>query len=183
MEEKFERYLMLLLGAPKRAVLMSPKSDKTLLFKKHIEEAKFYLSYIKDNDVVLDLGSGVGFPGIPLAIQKPHSKFYLLDRKKLHADFLTKVKDDLSLTNVIVINMEAKFIKSLDIKFDVVVARAFNRIETILSFIFNNIKQGGLIVLGKKEDIQEELKQIKHPFVLNELVKTHFGYIVVIKKL
>ncbi len=183
MEEKFEKYLLLLLDAPKRAVLMSPKGDKTLLFKKHIEEAKFYLPYIKDNNIVLDLGSGVGFPGISLAIQKPYSKFYLLDRKKLHTDFLTKVKDELSLTNVIVINMEAKFIKSLDIKFDVVVARAFNRIETILSFVSHNVKQGGLIVLGKKEDIQEELKKITHPFILNELVKTHFGYIVVIKRL
>ncbi|BAL81436.1 16S rRNA (guanine(527)-N(7))-methyltransferase RsmG [Caldisericum exile] len=179
----FYQYLKLLSNAPKRVVLMSPKDNLDVLYKKHIDEAKLYLPYIGDSMEVLDLGSGAGFPGIPLAIMKPQSQFYLLDKRKTHTDFLRNVITILNLTNVKVINLDAELLKRKNLTFEVVVARAVNRIDVILSWIKDNLKSNGTVVLGKKKDIENELKTIKSPFHLKELIETSFGYLVVIKKL
>jgi len=150
--ENIQKYFELLKNAPKRVVLMSPKEDSLKLYKKHIEEANLYLPYIKSGDVVLDLGSGAGFPGIPLAIAVKDAHFYLLDRKAIHTNFLNKVKEELNLENVTVVQMEGELIsKKLGVLFDVVTARAFNRIDIVLSMVERNLKQNGIIVLGKKK--------------------------------
>ncbi|MFU2158041.1 MULTISPECIES: 16S rRNA (guanine(527)-N(7))-methyltransferase RsmG [Caldisericum] len=180
---RFYLYLKLLVNAPKRVVLMSPKEDLNILYKKHIEEAKLYLPYVDNNLKVLDLGSGAGFPGIPLAIMKPQAQFYLIDKRKTHTDFLEFVAKTLNLQNVSVINLDATLLKRNKIIFDVVVARAVNRIDTILSWIKENLRSEGVVVLGKKKDVEEELKYISYPFYLKELKETSFGYLVVIKKL
>ena len=108
--QKLFVYLKMLENAPKRVVLMSPKEDTNLLYYKHIEEAKLYLPYIKCNDIVLDLGSGAGFPGIPLAIFKPCVKFYLLDKREIHTNLLSEVKLALGLQNVEVVNLDASML-------------------------------------------------------------------------
>ena len=174
---------MMLENAPKRVVLMSPKEDTNLLYYKHIEEAKLYLPYIKCNDIVLDLGSGAGFPGIPLAIFKPCVKFYLLDKREIHTNFLSEVKLALGLQNVEVVNLDASMLSKLDISFDVVVARAVNRIGTILLWAKDVVRQDGIVLLGKKKDIEKELREISPPFALEALKPTSFGYIVIVKKL
>ena len=181
--QKLTIYLKMLENAPKRVVLMSPKEDTNLLYYKHIEEAKLYLPYIKCNDVVLDLGSGAGFPGIALAIFKPCAKFYLLDKREIHTNFLSNVKSELMIQNVEVVNLDAAMLFKLGLSFDVVVARAVNRIGTILSWVKDVLKQDGIVLLGKKKDIEKELREISPPFILEALLQTSFGYIVIIKKL
>lgn len=181
--QKIYLYFKLLRTAPKRVVLMSPKSNEIELYKKHIEEAKLYLPNIAPFSKVLDLGSGAGFPGIPLAIWMKDTQFFLLDKKVVHTKFLEDVKNSLHLKNVTIINMDARLLYRTNFIFDTVVARAVNRIETVLSYVKSNIKSGGLVVLGKKKDIEKELKSIVEPFKLEELRETPFGFIVVIKKL
>ena len=181
--QKLKIYFDLLKNAPKRVVLMSPKEDEVTLYKKHIDEAKLYMPYVYKCTQVLDLGSGSGFPGIPLAIELPYVKFYLLDKRKVHIEFLRMVKDTLHLDNVELIHMDAALLKRTDYNFDCVVARAVNRIGTILDWVSSNVVSGGQIILGKKKDIEKELKDIKYPFELSELKETTFGYIVVINKL
>ena len=88
--DKLQKYLEMLLNSPKRVVLMSPR-EKDLLYKKHIREANIYLNFIKDGFYVLDIGSGTGFPGIPLSILKPEAEFILVDRKKIHISFINEV--------------------------------------------------------------------------------------------
>lgn len=180
---EFYLYLKLLRNSPKRVVLMSPKENIELLYKKHIEEAKLYLPYIKTSKTVLDLGSGAGFPGIPLAVILRETHFYLLDKKKVHCDFLNNVKHTLNLSNVSIVNMEASLLRRTNLIFDAVVARAVNRIDVILSWIGKNLKENGTVLLGKKKEIKQELNSISKPFYLKELVQTSFGYLVVIKKL
>jgi 16S rRNA (guanine527-N7)-methyltransferase len=182
MENKMDMYLQLLLKAPKRAVLMSPL-EKNALMHKHIEEAKIYAPYIKNGDKVLDIGTGCGFPGIPLAIMKPDALFYLVDRKKIHTDFLYRVKKDLNLENVYIFNLEANNLAKINEEFDVVCARAVNRMNIVLTWSKPVIKENGLVLLGKKRDIEKEIEDCHNmPFGIVEIVKQPFGSLVILKK-
>ncbi|MGC8757111.1 MAG: 16S rRNA (guanine(527)-N(7))-methyltransferase RsmG [Caldisericaceae bacterium] len=182
MQDKIEMYLELIMKAPKRAVTMSPL-EKHALMSKHIKEAKIYLPYVKSGDKVLDIGTGVGFPGIPLSIMMPSASFYLVDRKKTHIDFLSQVKTYLDLENVKLFNIDANDLKKLNEHFDVVCARAVNRIRTVLSWSLPVTKETSLVVLGKKTEISQEIEDAKNlPFEILEIVPEDFGQLVVYKR-
>jgi 16S rRNA (guanine527-N7)-methyltransferase len=162
---------------------MSPL-EKDPLIRKHVEEAKIYLPYIKDGDKVLDIGTGVGFPGIPLAILKPDASFYLVDRKKTHTDFLNEVRNRLGLANVCIFNIDANSLAKINEKFDVVCSRAVNRIKVILDWSSPVIKENGVVLLGKKRDVAQEIEDSKKlSFIIQEIIPEDFGQLVVFKKI
>ena len=67
-----------------------------------------YLNFDIKGKNIVDIGSGAGLPGIPLAIYFPETKFYLLEPIKKRCNFLNKVVEELSLKNVVVINGRAE---------------------------------------------------------------------------
>ncbi len=182
---KLYKYAEILKKAPERKIVLMEKPESDKFLEKQIFEADLYLSYIRSGDVVLDIGSGGGFPGIPLAIMKENAKFVLVDRKKRHTDFLKSVAYKLNLKNVVVVQSEAeKLVKALKgEKVDVVCARAVSRIKNILIWAYPVLKCGGKVVLGKGKNIETEIKDAASlDFSLIEKVKTNFGYIVVYRK-
>jgi 16S rRNA (guanine527-N7)-methyltransferase len=180
--EKLNKYVEFLLNASKKIPLMAIK-NREIIFKKYIFEANYYFEYINNSDSVVDFGSGGGFPGIPLSINFYNSKFYLVDRKKNVCNYLMKIKKELNLKNVYILNIRAEDLKKLKIKFDKVVARAFNRIDYILKISNDILRGNGLVILGKGNDVDSEIYRIENKnFELFDKKKTEFGYIVVFKK-
>lgn len=163
---------------------MEPKESANF-YAKHIDEANIYLPYIKDSDTVLDLGTGTGFPGIPLAVMKKEANFILVDRKKVHSDFLKEVKKVLELDNVSILNCRGEELKSyINEKVDIVCARAVSRVKNILSWAMPILKKEGIVLLGKGFNIEKEVKDSSDlPFELIESVNTNFGFLLVYKKL
>lgn len=100
-EENFEKLIKYkeLVEQKASSLKLLSKKDIKLILKKHILESLFFLKILKGKKVI-DIGSGAGFPGIPVAIFKKEHKFILIERSKLKAEFLRKVKRELFIKNI-----------------------------------------------------------------------------------
>lgn len=120
--------------------------------------------FLADSDI-LDVGTGGGFPGIPLAIMFPDSNFHLIDSIGKKIKVVNGVADALGLDNVKAEQVRAEQIKG---KYDFVVSRAVTRLNRFYPWIRRNFKShyrhssmpNGLLYL-KGGDLQEELKESK----------------------
>ena len=123
---------------------------------------KFYGEDFFVGKKLIDVGTGAGFPGIPLAIVCPKAKFVLSDTLGKRIDFLREVLDKLKLDNVELIKARAedlgKDIKFRE-KFDHCVSRAVSNIAVLAEYTLPLIKVGGTDILFKMDDCHSELKE------------------------
>ncbi len=115
---------------------------------------------------VLDVGTGGGFPGIPLAILFPDSNFTLIDSIRKKIMVVTEISEALGLSNVFPVHGRAEKVGD---KFDFVISRAVTNLPLFTSWVRNNIKsesyneiKNGIIYL-KGGDFQDELNEVHIP--------------------
>lgn len=111
---------------------------------------------------VMDLGTGGGFPGIPLAILFPDTEFYLIDGTGKKITVVNAVKDAIGLQNVVAEHKRAEEVKD---KFDVVTGRAVMTLPEIANLAGNKLRirgdeQAGGILYLKGGDLQNEFKTL-----------------------
>lgn len=116
---------------------------------------------------ILDVGTGGGFPGIPLAILFPESNFHLVDSIGKKIKVVTEISNALELDNVQATHGRAEKVKE---NFDFIVSRAVTRMNKFLPWVRNKIKQNqnhtlhnGVLYL-KGGDIEEEMEEINYPY-------------------
>lgn len=127
-----------------------------------------YLDFDIKGKNIIDIGSGAGLPGIPLAIYFPETNFYLLEPIKKRCNFLNKVVEELSLKNVVVINGRAEeLVKEKRSFFDVATARAVSSLNILLELAMPLVKIGGIFISYKGKNYEKEL--ISSKLALNEL--------------
>lgn len=129
---------------------------------------------------VLDVGTGGGFPGIPIAIFFPDSHFHLVDSIGKKIKVVNDVKNVLGLKNV---KAEQKRAEELNDKYEFIVSRAVTRLNKFLPWVENKIEQesknqlvNGLLML-KGGDLKEEVEEVQrkyHSFDLSESFKEDF---------
>jgi 16S rRNA (guanine527-N7)-methyltransferase len=130
----------------------------------------------KDGSTVLDVGTGGGFPGIPLAILFPNTQFYLIDSIGKKIKVVNAVQKALGLTNVVAHQLRAEDFTE---KVDFVVSRAVTKMETFVPWVKSNLKskhqhsiKNGILYL-KGGDLTEELQQF--PKAVCYELKDYFG--------
>ena len=157
---KLARYMSLLLEWNVKINLISRKDISNVIVK-HILPCLSIIrvTTFKRCDHVLDIGTGGGLPGIPLAIVNPHSNFVLLDSIKKKTVAVEDMVKRLGLKNVDVINDRAENIHK---KFDKIVARAVINLGDFLSYASKLVKTPGRIFYLKGGDFADDLKNIKN---------------------
>ena len=113
---------------------------------------------------VIDIGTGAGFPGIPLKIAFPHLKVVLLDSLNKRIKFLDAVIEELGLENISTIHGRAEdFAKKKEYReqFDLCVSRAVANLATLSEYCLPYVKVGGMFIPYKSGEIDEEVKGSK----------------------
>lgn len=114
-----------------RAYNLIGTDDSEVILKEHIMDSLAIMPYIKGQRII-DVGTGAGFPGIPLALAFPEKQFVLLDSVGKKTRFLTQVVAELQLTNVTVAQERVEKYSPAQC-FDHIVARAFGTIDDIIA--------------------------------------------------
>jgi 16S rRNA (guanine527-N7)-methyltransferase len=111
---------------------------------------------------VLDIGSGAGFPGLPLAIVRPRIAVTLLEATGKKVGFMRRVADDLGLDNVTALKIraeEAAHHPTLRGHIDIVLARAVARLPVLLEYCLPFVRPGGFVLALKRGNIAQELAE------------------------
>ena len=115
-------------------------------------------------ETLADVGTGAGFPAIPLKIFKPQLKLCLIDSLAKRTEFLKKVVAELELENVEIIHSRAEDLskqKTFRERFDVVTSRAVARLNVLAEYCLPFVKVGGKFVALKGKNFQEELDEAR----------------------
>ncbi|MEW6647444.1 MAG: 16S rRNA (guanine(527)-N(7))-methyltransferase RsmG [Pseudomonadota bacterium] len=118
---------------------------------------------------VLDVGSGAGLPGIPLAIADPAREFTLLDSNGKKTRFLLQAKGELRLSNLSVVHSRLEQYRPGQL-FDTVTARAFASLADMVAGTAHLLAPGGSLLAMKGEYPQDELDALPPGFVVREII-------------
>ena len=163
-EEKFEKYYRILIEYNERFNITAI-TEKEEVYKKHFVDSVLGVDKLR-GQTLIDIGSGGGFPAIPLKIMKDELSITLVEATGKKCEFLKAVVKELNLTNVSVINGRAEDLAK-DVKFreqfDICSARAVARLNTLSEYCIPFVKKGG-IFLSFKGDAKEELNEALSAF-------------------
>ena len=129
--------------------------DRPSQLTKHLLDSLTVQPYLR-GERVADVGSGAGFPGIPLAIVEPHRHFALIESTGKKCRFLEHVRDALELKNVAVVQSRAESYQP-DMRFDTVLARAVGPVADLVKVAGPLVVGGGRLLAMKGRYPEQEL--------------------------
>ena len=121
---------------------------------------------IKDENNIIDLGTGGGLPGIPLAIYYNKKNFLLVDsiRKKISA--VDKIINKINVKNISTLNNRAE---NLDIKANIIICRSVSSVDNLIQWTKGLLNNEGRLILLKGGNVNKELKNISSRFTIYNL--------------
>jgi 16S rRNA (guanine527-N7)-methyltransferase len=129
--------------------------DRPSQLTKHLLDSLTVQPYLR-GERIADVGSGAGFPGIPLAIVEPHRHFSLIESTGKKCRFLEHVREALGLKNVEVVQSRAESYKP-EVRFDTVIARAVGPIADLVKVAGPLVVGGGRLLAMKGRYPEDEL--------------------------
>ena len=170
-EDKLNQYYELLIEWNEKVNLTSITEYEEVIWKHFLDSSLIMLEHEwknKTNAKVIDVGTGAGFPGLPLKIVRPDLKVTLADSLNKRIKFLQNVIDELSLDGIEAIHTRAedaaRNAKMRD-QYDYVVSRAVANLSTLSEYCLPFVKEGGYFISYKSSDCKEEINKSSHAFV------------------
>lgn len=139
-------------------------TDEREFIRKHFVDSLTVCRDIEDGESVIDVGTGAGFPGIPIKIVKGNSKVTLIDSVNKKLNVIRNISSEINLQNLEIIHTRAEDLANKEEyreKFDVVTTRAVSNFSTIVEYMLPFIKVGGKAICMKGPNFKEELEASK----------------------
>ena len=171
--EQQAKYLELLLEANKNINLTGITQPKEAVIKHTLDSLS--VSNAIEGTKVIDIGSGGGTPGIPLAIANPDKQFYLVDSVLKKTIFLKEATETLKLNNVEVICERGENIKKLSA--DTVVSRAFGSLNYLIDASKHMVSKKGLFLAMKGKIKKEEISELVAGFSVLQIQEIEVPYL------
>ncbi len=156
-KEKFDAYRALLLEYNERYNLTTILEEKDMFYK-HFLDSVVGEKFFKNGAKVIEIGSGAGFPSIPLKLIRDDLSFTLVESVGKKCEFLHAVVDKLGLSGVNIYSKRAEDLARENIhreKYDAATARAVARMNTLSEYCLPFVKVGGVFVAYKSGDTSE----------------------------
>ena len=167
----FEKYYELLIEKNK-VMNLTAITEKEDVIVKHFIDSIALIPYLLDKGIninselsIIDIGTGAGFPGLPLKIMMPDVKFTLLDSLNKRVLFLNEVIDELKLTGIKAIHGRAEDFASDKMyreNYDICVSRAVANLSTLSEYCIPFVKKDGYFISYKAGESEEEINNSKN---------------------
>ena len=153
--KKFYEYMNLLIEWNEKFNLTAIVEPKEIILK-HFIDSLTIEKYINEGNKIIDVGTGAGFPGIPLSIYKPEIDITLLDSLNKRIIFLQEVIEKLEMKNIEAVHGRAEeFAKNKREMFDIATSRAVAPLNILLEYLLPFVKIGGTCLCMKGSNIDE----------------------------
>ena len=160
-EEKFDKYFSMLIETNKMLNLTAITEENEVLIK-HFLDSAIPERFIPKNSKIIDIGSGAGFPALPLKIVRDDLEITMVDSLNKRVNFLNDVIKELNLQKTYAFHSRAEdFAKENRESFDVAVARAVASLDTLVEYLLPFLKVGGTAVIYKSTKLEDELENAK----------------------
>lgn len=158
---KFRQFYSLILEWNNRFNLTSITDERDVVIKHFLDSLSILKRYTFTNQSVIDIGTGAGFPGIPLKLLFPDIKIVFVDSSAKKTKFLNTVCNALGITNFQIINdnienvgKEVSFRES----FDIAITRALSELRILIEYCVPLLKVGGMLISYKGPNCQREVE-------------------------
>ena len=162
--EKFYKYMNLLIEWNEKMNLTAITEPNDIILKHFIDSITIN-KYIENSVKVVDVGTGAGFPGIPLSIIRPDLQITVVDSLNKRLIFLQEIKKELELKNIDIVHARAEEFgqnKNYRETFDIATSRAVANLSTLSEYLVPLVKIKGKCVCMKASDAEEEIKQAEN---------------------
>lgn len=174
---QFEKYYQFLVEENKKYNLTSITEEDDVIFK-HFLDSVLPEKLIDKNAKCVDVGSGAGFPAIPLKIVRPDVEICMVDSLQKRVNFLNQTINLIKLENITVFHarVEDFAIKNSE-KFDYALSRAVAQVPTLAEYLIPLVKVNGKVIMYKSQKVEEEL------MAGEKAIKELGGQVVQVKKM
>jgi len=178
---KFKEYMERVLSWNEK-VNLTTITEETDFIKKHLIDSILCIGFveIRNAESIIDIGTGAGFPGVPLALVFPNKQFLLLDSTGKKIKILRDITEKLEIKNIKLIHARAEDLAHREEhreKYDACVSRAVANLSILSEYCLPFVKTGGSFVSYKGPDAEEEVKAAE------TAVKTLGGELAGIRKI
>ncbi len=170
-EEQYQKYLELIVKWSMSADLTA-SADPDEIKNKHFEDSRSVIPFLENVKTLIDIGSGAGFPGIPIKIECPTILVTLLDSKRKKVNFLRQVIFELNLSGIEALQGRAEdpeFFRSHG-PYDVVISRATWPLNLFLEIADPYFTQKGCLIAMKGSSVKDEIEQAKSAIEKYDLI-------------